>query len=64
MGDVVPFPKRKTGNAELKIEAIPVYEAPDLKKEEADVRMQRIQESLRKINQLMRELKGKVQYDK
>ena len=56
MGDLLSFPNKKKGNAEIQIEAQLNYEK-DPKRLFYDLRMQRIMESLNRINELMRQLK-------
>ncbi len=55
MGKVIQLPTKK-GNAEIHVEAEFKY-ADDLEKNMFDVRMQRIKDSLNRINELMRSLK-------
>lgn len=56
MAKVIQLPTNKKGNAEIHVEAEFKY-ANDLERNMLDVRLQRIKESLNRINELMRNLK-------
>ena len=56
MGKVIQLPTTRKGNAEIHVEAEFKY-ADDLERNMLDVRLQRIKESLNRINELMRNLK-------
>ena len=60
-GKLLQFPVRK-GNAEIHVEAEFKY-ANDPQALMANIRMKRIMDSLNRINELMRELKGRKYED-
>ena len=56
MAKVIQLPTIRKGNAEIHVEAEFKY-ANDLERNMLDVRLQRIKDSLNRINELMRNLK-------
>lgn len=58
MAEIIKFPLKKKGNAEIHVEAEFKY-ADDFQANLMDVQLRRIRESLNRINDLMRSLKEK-----